>query len=107
MRQADAHREAGERSRTGYTRRHFYFLLGLRIPREAVRSRRLSWRDFSALFSPSTETCAANHVSTITLRDWSMRMRKSIAPVRNDRETLRNIATTAHSLPDNSTRIAR
>src|SRR5579864_6412040 len=36
MRQADTNREARERPRTQHTRRNLYFLLWLRIPREAL-----------------------------------------------------------------------
>src|ERR1035438_5833048 len=42
VRQADAHREAGERSRARYSGWHVYFVLGMRILRKAVTRRETS-----------------------------------------------------------------
>src|ERR1035438_1997974 len=42
MRQADAHREAGKRSRARYSGRHVYFVLGVRVLRKAVKTQATS-----------------------------------------------------------------
>ena len=52
VRQTHAHREAGERPRARRSRRHFYFLLGLRIPREALDETALTDTIFASRLLP-------------------------------------------------------